>query len=332
MVAVVSPSWGGPQAFPSIYEEGLRVLWDDLGLEVREMAYTKAPQTYLRRHPQMRAEDINNAFLDPEVEAIIASVGGDDSVRTLPFLDLKAILDRPKVLMGFSDTTTLLSYLSLRGMVTYHGPALMSGIAQLRSYPDQIAHLRSMLFEPSERYEYLPARLFNEGYPDWSVEGTVGKVRRRKRSHGWKALQGERAVRGRLFGGCIEVLEMMKGTRFWPRPGFWKGRVLFLETSEMSASPDTVKFMLRNYGMMGALGDISALLIGRPRGYSRDQRTELEKNMVEIVAEEFGRPDMPIITNMDFGHTDPQMVLPLGLEAEVDPRRPSLTLLERPVA
>jgi muramoyltetrapeptide carboxypeptidase LdcA involved in peptidoglycan recycling len=331
VVAIVSPSWGGPHAYPRVYEKGLEVLREDLGLEVREMDYTRAPQTYLRKHQQMRAIDINNAFADREIDAILASVGGDDSVRTLPYLDMKVVMANPKVLMGFSDTTTLLSYLSLRGMVTYYGPSVMAGIAQMRNYPEQLKQLREMLFEPPERYTYRPAPAYNEGYPDWGDEENIGKVLRRKRSAGWKTLQGRGKVRGRLFGGCLEVLEMMKATRFWPPPDFWKGRVLFLETSEMLPSPDTVKFMLRNYGMIGAFDDISALLLGRPRGYSRVQKAKLEENLIGVIAEEFGRPDLPVIANLDFGHTDPQMVLPLGLEVEVDADVPSLTLLEPPV-
>jgi muramoyltetrapeptide carboxypeptidase LdcA involved in peptidoglycan recycling len=258
-------------------------------------------------------------------------VGGDDSVRALPYLDAEGILANPKVLMGFSDTTTLLSYLSLNGLVTYHGPSVMAGIAQMRNYPRQLEHVRDMLFHPRERYVYRPAAAYNEGYPDWANDDTIGRVLRKKRSAGWTTLQGEERVQGRLFGGCIEVLEMMKGTRFWPSPDFWEGKVLFLETSEMEPSPDVVKFMLRNYGMIGAWDGLSALLLGRPRGYSREMKERLHANVLSVVAEEFGRSDLPIIANMDIGHTDPQMVVPLGLLAEVDPSAPSLTLLEPPV-
>jgi muramoyltetrapeptide carboxypeptidase LdcA involved in peptidoglycan recycling len=331
VVAIVSPSWGGPHAFPKVYAKGLEVLREDLGLEIREMNHARASQSYLRRYPQMRAQDINDAFLDPEVDAIIASVGGDDSIRALPFLDLAGILRHPKVLMGFSDTTTLLTYLSLKGLVTYHGPSVMAGIAQMRNYPRQLEHVRDLLFHPQDRYVYRPAAAFNEGYPDWANDDTVGRVLRKKRSAGWTTLQGAGRARGRLFGGCIEVLEMMKATRFWPPPDFWEGKVLFLETSELEPSPAAVKFILRNYGMIGALDGLSALLLGRPRGYSREKKVQLQKNVLEVVADEFGRGDLPIVSNLDIGHTDPQMVLPLGLRVEVDPAGPYLTLLEPPV-
>lgn len=121
---------------------------------------------------------------------------------------------------------------------------------------------------------------------------------------------------------------MMKATRFWPPSDFWAGKILFLETSEVEHSPASLKFILRNYGMMGAFDGLSALLLGRPRGYSREKKAQLQKNVLGVVAEEFGRSDLPIVSNMDIGHTDPQMVLPLGLMAEVDPTGPALTLLE----
>ena len=83
-------------------------------------------------------------------------------------------------------------------------------------------------------------------------------------------------------------------------------------------SPPMVKLMLRNYGLMGALETASAVLFGRPRGYTSEQRGELEKAIRSVIADEFGRPDLPVVVNMDFGHTDPQMVLPLGARAEVN--------------
>jgi muramoyltetrapeptide carboxypeptidase LdcA involved in peptidoglycan recycling len=72
-------------------------------------------------------------------------------------------------------------------------------------------------------------------------------------------------------------------------------------------------------------------LFGRWRGYTYQQRLEAERTIRRIVNEEFGRKDLPIIMNMDFGHTDPQMILPLGVRAEVDPTGPTLTLKESPL-
>ena len=292
-----------------------------------EMPTARGKQSYLHGHPVERAQDINNAFEDDDIDAVLSSVGGDDSVRILPHLDVDMILDHPKVLMGFSDTTTLLTYLCWNGMATFYGPSVMAGISQMRNYPSQIEHVKDILFRRSANYQYHPSLTYSEGYPDWSKEELVGHVGRKRRSGGWKALQGDEKVTGELFGGCVEVLEMMKGTAYWPPRSFWGGKVLFLETSENMPTPDSVKCMLRNYGMQGILDDISALLIGRPRGYDRVGKRKLSAVLRQI-AEEFSRTDMPIIVDMDFGHTDPQMVLPLGVKAQVDPAGPGLRLLE----
>ena len=294
------------------------------------MPNTGAKQSFLHQNPEARAKDVNDAFADDDIRAIITSIGGDDSVRILPHIDLDAILDHPKVLMGFSDATTLLTYLCWNGMTTFYGPSVMAGISQMRNYPAQIEQMKDILFEGEANYRYQPSRTYSEGYPDWSNEALVGHVGRKKRSGGWKTLQGEDRARGRLFGGCVEVLEMMKGTAYWPPRSFWDGKILFLETSENMPTPDNVKYMLRNYGMQGILDDISALLMGRPRGYDRVAKRHLAQ-VLRLVADEFGRADMPIITDMDFGHTDPQMVLPLGVMAELDPAGPGLRLLEKAV-
>ncbi|MDW5563576.1 MAG: LD-carboxypeptidase [Methanomassiliicoccus sp.] len=327
-VALISPSWGGPHAFPEVYARGVSVLEDEFGLKVVAMEHTCTRQSYLRRNPKVRADDINNAFLDPEIDGIIATIGGDDSIRTLPGLRTDEILDNPKVLMGFSDTTTLLTHLSLGGMVTFYGPSVMAGISQMRGRPREVEHLKSVLFHPRPTYDYVPSPSYSEGYPDWSDDSAVGRVNRRKRSMRWKALQGEGRVSGELFGGCLEVLDLMRITRYWPPKRFWEGKVLFLETSESTPSPSSVKTMLRNYGIMGALESVSAVLFGRLRGFSAKQRAEMERTIRAVVSEEVGRPELPVVVNMDFGHTDPQMVLPLGVRVEVDIAGPGLRLLE----
>jgi muramoyltetrapeptide carboxypeptidase LdcA involved in peptidoglycan recycling len=327
-VALISPSWGGPYAFPKVYEKGVAVLREEFGLEAVEMEHTRTRQSYLRRNPKVRADDINWAFLDPEIDGIIATIGGDDSVRTLPSLMTEEFLENPKVLMGFSDTTTLLTHLSLQGMVTFHGPSVMSGISQMSGRTREIQHLKDILFDPKPFYDYVPSPSYSEGYPDWSDDRSAGMVNHRKRSMRWKILQGEGKVAGELFGGCIEVLEMMKDTRYWPPREFWEGKMLFLETSETMPSPNRMKLMLRNYGIMGALESLNGVLFGRPRGYPPERRREMERAIRSVVADEFGHRELPIVVNMDFGHTDPQMVLPLGARVELDTAGPGLRLLE----
>lgn len=131
-------------------------------------------------------------------------------------------------------------------------------------------------------------------------------------------MQGEGKIQGELFGGCIEVFEMLKNTPFWPAEDFWRGKILFLETSEDKPTPDMVKCMFRNYGMQGIFDKIAALIVGRPREYSEREKTELDEKILNVIRIEFKNEKLPIVTNMDFGHTDPQWIMPLGIKAEIN--------------
>lgn len=331
-MAVVSPSWGGPSAFPGVFDLGVRNLSRLLGVTIREFPTARMGAEELYRNPQARAEDINAAFADPEVSGVFASIGGDDSVRILPYLDLPTILANPKVLMGFSDSTTLTAYLAQHGLVTFNGPSVMAGFAQMDHLPDRFgADVRRLLCEPEETFDYEPFGSWCDGYSDWNATHYRGETLPLQPHDGWRWLQGNGVVEGRLFGGCIEVLEFMKGTPFWPSLDFWHGRILFFETSEDKPTVNQVVWMLRNYGSMGALDQVAGMLFGRARSYSNAEKEALYEAVVRVIGFEFGRPDLPVVANLDFGHTDPQWVLPLGARFEIDCERRSLRLREAAV-
>jgi len=80
--------------------------------------------------------------------------------------------------------------------------------------------------------------------------------------------------------------------------------------------------------MLGVFNRISGLIFSRARDYSDDEKKKLEEKLVSIIANEFGKPDLPIIANFDVGHTDPQLVLPLGVRAEIDCENKKIKLIE----
>lgn len=331
-VAIVSPSWGGPSIFPHVYENGLREL-ENFGLQIKEYPTARANDEFLAKNPQARARDINDAFADPQVKAIFISIGGDDSVRILPFLNPEIIRNNPKIIMGYSDTTTLLTYINQLGNVTFHGPSIMAGFSQAKSLPISfVSHIREMLFSPPTNLEYQSYESYCDGFPDWGNEKNVGKINELKQNTGWRFIQGFGLASGELFGGCIEVLETLNGTEFWPSKEFWDGKILFLETSEEKPSVERVRRMLRNYGMQGIFHRIIGVLIGRAMYYTDAEKVELDAAVLNVICEEFENNEIPIITNMDFGHTDPQFILPLGVRAEIDCTRGRFRLLESPLA
>ncbi len=328
-VAIISPSWGGPSVFPHIYESGIEVL-KKLGLKIKEYPSAKKDADYTYNNPEFRAKDINDAFSDSEVKAIFTSIGGDDSVRILPYIDTEIVIKNPKIFLGYSDTTTMNSYFNQLGLVTLNGPSIMAGFSQWDSQGIKFQeHIKKILFENSESYTYEPFDNFCHGYLDWGDKKNVGKTKPLIKNKGWNWLQGDTQIQGELFGGCIEVFEMMKSTSFWPNENFWEGKILFLENSEDKTAPEQVKWVLRNYGVQGVFDKISALLIGRPRDYSDEEKKELDENIIKVVKTEFKNDKLPIVTNMDFGHTDPQWILPLGIKAEVDCQNKTFKLIEK---
>lgn len=327
-IAVVSPSWGGPAAFPHVFDRGLDVLrgW---GLEVAEFPSARTPAENLRADPAFRADDINRAFADKSIAAIIASIGGDDSIRLLPFLEASVIAANPKILMGFSDTTTLLMAVHQLGIVTFHGPSVMAGLSQVESLPPIFGrHVRSMLFNPADTYTFVPYGTYADGYPDWGGASEAGLVNPLQSDDGWHVVQGEGRATGRLIGGCLEVLDWLRGLPAWPLDKDWDDRLLFIETSEEKPTALQVARMLRSLGAMGIFGRLSGLLVGRARDHSIEEKAALEAAIRAVVANEFGRSDLPIVANLDFGHTDPQWVLPLGIRAELDVDARAFRLIE----
>lgn len=327
-VAVVSPSWGGPAVFPHVFERGLATLraW---GLGVREYPGTRARRDDAARSPQGRAADLNAAFADPSVAAVIASIGGDDAIRLLPFLDAAAIRANPKLLMGFSDTTVLLAAIRAMGLVTFHGPSVMAGLSQLGALPAMAGdHVRRMLFEPAERLVLPRFDAWTDGYPDWSDPALVGQVWPLRSDDGPRVLQGDGTVRGELFGGCLEVLDWIRGTSAWPVGADWDGRLLLLEPSEEQPGEDQWRRILRSLGASGVFDRVAGVLLGRMRGLDAAAKQAMGSVVLDVIAGELGRSDLPVVANLPFGHTDPQWVLPLGIQAEVDLATADVTLVE----
>lgn len=329
-VAVVAPSAGIATVFPPTFRRGIENLQRLFQLDVVEMPTTRMAPGELYANPQLRADELNEVFADTQFKGIVATIGGEESVRVLPFLDTGLAKQNPKVFLGYSDITTFQVFYALGGLTTFYGPTVMAGLAQIDNYEPAFAeHVHRMLFEETTGLQYPTYRQFSHGYRDWSNPEWVGLPTELLKNTGPRVVSGdEQVVKGQLFGGCMEVLEMLKATPWWPSPEFWKGKVLFLETSEESPKPNSIKRWLRNYGSMGALRQVSALLFGRPSGYSEDEALALDDVIRTVVVDELGLLQLPVMSGLSFGHTDPQWVMPYGAMVEVNVPAVTLTLCE----
>lgn len=332
-VAIVTPSWGGPAVFPDRFEAGINCLSEEFGLDIIVMPNARKPADWLDRNPAARAEDLMLAFADPSISAVIASIGGDDAIRLNPFLDLGVIAANPKAFLGYSDSTVLHFACLKAGVTSFYGPTVMAGFAENGDMHDLAKDaIRRVLFSarppgklPRNREGWTDERL------DWSVPANQTRKRRLNTSAAPRIWQGTGKVRGALIGGCAEVLEMLKGTDLWPPLDYWRGGILFYETSEEVPAPSTVARWMRNFGAQGILEMIAGVIVGRPGGSIPMDRHDEYGAAISKVLAEYGADRVPLITGLDFGHTDPMTVLPYGVEAELDCDDASVTLLDAAV-
>jgi muramoyltetrapeptide carboxypeptidase LdcA involved in peptidoglycan recycling len=150
-------------------------------------------------------------------------------------------------------------------------------------------------------------------------------------SGGVNRLRGSGRVSGRLIGGCAEVLEMLKGTPWWPPPSYWDGCILFYGTSEEAPSEDLVLRWLRNYAAQGILSRLAGIILARPGGDMGEARRKAQKAAVLRALDGAGLHQLSVLADLDFGHADPIATLPYGVMAEIDCKRASLSILEAAV-
>lgn len=319
-VATVSLSWGGAGKYPWRYEAGVRQLQDLAALNVVPAPNSMRDEAWLSNNPEARADDLMWAFENKNVKAILSNIGGDDSIRLMPYIDTDTIAANPKIFMGYSDSTVTHFACLKAGLSSFYGPAIMAGFAENQGmYEYTKTAFKNMLMEID------PAGAWTEsGAPwcykqlQWSDPDNQEKEREKYEKTAHKFLQGEGVVEGRLIGGCLEVLEFLKGTAYWPSKKDWKDTILFIETSEEAPSPEFLKRCLRNYAAQGILDQVKAIFCGRPGGVDFATFKDYEDVIIQVVSKECGRTKMPIVTQMEFGHTDPMMILPYGRLVEIN--------------
>jgi muramoyltetrapeptide carboxypeptidase LdcA involved in peptidoglycan recycling len=328
-VAAITLSSGLTNIYPHVYETAKRNLEQLFGLKVITTPHALKDPDWIYNNPKARAEDLHWALENPEVKGIITMIGGYESVRILPFVNHDLIRKHPKVFIGFSDTTIQHVAFLNAGVTSFHGPSMLGGIAYIKAYPYMLESFQKVLFE-GQTGPLQAAPQWSETFLDWETPDYAAKAHEApglQRGEGWLWLQGEKRVEGHLIGGCIEVLEMLKGTVWWPKPELFQNAVLYLETSEEVPALSMVECWLRNYGSQGILNAISALFFARPCSYIAEMKGQLQQSILKVL-KEVGREDLPVVANMDIGHTTPMMTLPNGCKVAVDVEKKTIELLE----
>ncbi|MUV37745.1 Muramoyltetrapeptide carboxypeptidase [Lentibacillus sp. JNUCC-1] len=326
-VATISPSAGiaGEQALRWRYDQGVERLRDVFGLDVVAMPNSLKGVDYLYEHPEARAEDLMQAFGDDNIKAIITNIGGSESIRLLPHIDFSVIRNNPKIFMGYSDVTISHLFCLKAGLSSFYGPAIMTDFAEnVAMDPYTVEMVQRTLFTDEPIGQIAPAKQWTSERLEWEIANKYTQ-RTMQPNSGYELLQGAGVVRGRLIGGCIQVLEFAKGTEIWPEPEHWDNSILFFETSEEKPDPMLMTYWLRNYAAQGILQKANGMIFGKPQD---EAYYEAYKKAIKTVMREYGLDDLPIMYNMNFGHTEPKMILPYGAEAEIDCENQTFAILE----
>ncbi len=329
-IAVVSLSSGmlGDDNFIHKYYIAKERLEKEFGLEVVAMPNALKGSEFVYEHPEARAEDLMAAFKDESIKGIFCAIGGDDTVRLLPYIDYEVIKNNPKIFMGYSDTTVNHLMMNKAGLVSFYGPCIMCEFGEYVKMFDYTKNaVQNILFKDCQNYEIESSKIWSNDFVAWQEENINVEKKTRPEEHGYEVLQGSGVVTGEILGGCLDVFPMVVGTEIWPTKEEWQDKILLLETSEDKPSPEYVTFYLRNLGALGIFDVIKGIIVGKPQD---EQYYEEYKEVYKKVLKEFNREDLPVLYNVNIGHSDPVGIIPLGSKVKVDYTNKKIYLVDSP--
>lgn len=322
-VAVLSPSFAAPGFAPEIHEQAMERLTALTGLVPVEFPTTRM----LGASPRQRAADLNAAFADPEIRAVLATIGGEDQIAVIPHLDAALVVADPKPFLGYSDNTNLLDWLWTNGLAGFYGGSTQVHLGPGPHVdPIHALSLRAALLT-GERLDLTDPGESEDIGRDWRDPRALREFGEREPTESWTWAGPARTVTGRTWGGCIEVIQWILTAGRGPTdPAALDGGVLLLESSEELIPAREFGWIVRSLGERGILGAVDAVVVARPptsdstvrptaaeRRASRDAQRDTVIDVVHAY-----NPDAVVLVGPPFGHTKPQWIVPYGGTMTVD--------------
>jgi muramoyltetrapeptide carboxypeptidase LdcA involved in peptidoglycan recycling len=322
-VAVLSPSFAAPGFAPAVHEQAMARLESLTGLTPVEYPTTRR----LGASARERAADLNAAFADPGIRAVLATIGGEDQITVVPHLNAALVQADPKPFLGYSDNTNLLNWLWTHDVAGYYGGSTQVQLGPGPAVDD--VHLRSLraALLTGERLEVTEPGESEDIGKDWLDRAALSEYGVREATEPWTWAGPARSVTGRTWGGCAEVLQwILTAGRFPSDPAVLAGGILLLETSEELIPAREFGWILRSLGERGLVAAVDAVLVARaptssfeviPTSEDRAAR-RAEQRDVAIETVQRYNPEAVIVVGIPFGHTRPQWILPYGGTMTVD--------------
>lgn len=322
-VAVLSPSFAAPGVAPAVHEQAMQRLSEVTGLVPVEYPTTRQ----VGASPQDRAADVNAAFGDPEIRAVLATIGGEDEITVISHLDPEVVTADPKPFLGYSDNTNLLSWLWTHGVAGFYGGSTQVQLGPGPGVDACHAAALSAALLTGERVEITNPGESEDFGKDWADPAALTEYGDREPTELWTWAGATRTVTGPTWGGCIEVVQwILTAGRFPADSSVLNGGVLLLEASEELTPAREFGWILRSLGERGILTAVDAVLVARPPASNFEKqppaqeraayRATQQDTAIELVNRY--NPDAVVCVGVPFGHTRPQWILPYGGQVTVD--------------
>ena len=297
-IRVIAPA----KSFKPSFTEERRLLaisnLEKMGLKIGYGKYVNEINEFESTTIEHRIEDLHDAFLDQNVKGILTVLGGTTSNQLLKYIDYDLIKKNPKILCGLSDITSLANAINAKtGLVTYSGPhftvfGIEEGIEYTQDYFQKCMFEKNEIqVKPSETY--YKKRMDTEKFVNEGI---------------WVINEGK--CNGKIVGGNLITLNLLQGSEYMPE---LTDSVLFLEDNEKE-SIRAVENHLQSLILQPNFRGVKGIVFGRFQigtGMTRDLLTKIVRAKKEL-------KNLPIVANMDFGHTLPMFTFPIGGEVEIN--------------
>lgn len=301
-VRVISPS----RSLAIISEENRQIAQErfrELGLKLTFGKHVEEIDDYVSSSIKSRVEDFHDAFTDRNVKAILTVIGGFNSNQLLPYINWTTIRDNPKIFCGFSDITALNdAILAKTGLVTYSGPHYST--FGMRDYFDYCLEYFRKCLMSNEPFDVHPSK-------EWTDDRWFADQNDRHpiTNSGWVVLN-EGNAKGQIVGGNLCTLNLLQGLEYMPN---LENTVLFLE-DDYESLPHHFDRNLVSLIQQPGFSGVKGIVFGRfqqASGMSDDLFSQLIQTKKELKA-------MPILANVDFGHTNTIITYPIGGQVEIN--------------
>ncbi|WP_116813216.1 S66 family peptidase [Steroidobacter cummioxidans] len=312
-IGILSPAAATVHAFPGRTERAITNLQEAVNGRVHNRPNVKDKVGYRAMAPAQVAAQLHEMFANPDVKLVITSIGGFNSNEVLRFVDWDLLSRHPTLICGYSDATALLAALHARtGQVVLHGPALLPQWGDPQGpLPECKAHFLHAIGGSTQPRELRSPGFWIHPRLDWN-DAKLSAHHAARHDATWSVIQHGFA-RGRLVGGNVETINMLIGTPYCPS---FVDRIVFLEANGAEA------FIPRFHRALVHLrdADVFTRAAGVMIGRCPDALPVEGVSLADVVMDVIGYRNIPIAIDIDLGHSEPMLTMPIGCLTTFDAR------------